>query len=199
MRKPAIFIGIMILSVLLVTTASAKSSDMFIGSLTKMIYEDCKYNNIVINQPYPYTIVNKTTNDSIDVINWPYTCLDLRVLIEQFSEMEPFMSYDTTSFSGMGLLPDGRKILTSQDNWLDINGDTYYWNGVRVDNIKQEFKITSIETHGNNSPVTTGAYSPINQQENNIWIQLSWPKIAVAGLIILVLKFIYTLFGKKRT
>jgi hypothetical protein len=42
-----------------------------------------------------------------------------------------------------------------------------------------------IETHGENSPVTTGSNSPITQ--DSIWVQLLEPKVTILGIIIGIL------------
>lgn len=203
MKIPAILIGIVIISFALGTTTSAKSSDIFIDYLTDMIYEDCQGNDIQINQPY---IINTKTNESVDVITWPYSYQDLRRIIELFGEMEPFAFYQGTcenkgvSISGA----DGCGILACQDNRLDINQYTYFWNGVRVAVPKEEFKTTFgpnspiVETYGDKSPVTTGDNSPVTQQENNIWIQLFWSKGTIGGVIVAaILNTIYILIRKK--
>jgi hypothetical protein len=205
MRRPTVILGVVILSFILITTASTKSSDIFIDHLTNMIYEDCKGSDIKINKPY---IIITEINEPIVLIKWPYRYQDLRRIIELFGEIEPFAFFQGTcenkgvSISGA----DGCGILTCQDNRLDINQYTYFWNGVRVAVPKEEFKTTFgpnspiIETHGDKSPVTAGDYSPINQQENNILIQFFWSKGTIGGLIVAgLLNIIYILIKKQRT
>jgi hypothetical protein len=204
MKIPPILIGIMIVSFALGTITSAKSSDIFIDYLTDMVYEDCQGNDIQINQPY---IINIKTNESVDVITWPYGYQDLRRIIELFGEIEPFAFFQGScenkgvSISGA----DGCGILTCQNNRLDINQYTYFWNGIRVAVPKEEFKTTFgpnspiVETHGDKSPVTTGDNSPITQKENNILNELFWSKGTIGGLIVAgVLNIIYIFVKKHR-
>jgi len=170
-----------------------------------MIYEDCQGEDIQINQPY---IINTKTNQSIDAITWPYSYQDLRRIIELFGELEPFAFFQG-SCENKGVTisgADGCGILTCQDNRLDINQYTYFWNGVRVAVPKEEFKTTFganspiVETHGDKSPVTTGDNSPVTQQENNIWSQLFWSKGTIGGLIVAgVLNIIYIFIKKHRS
>lgn len=150
MRKPAILIYIMILSFVLVPTTPAKSSDLFIDYLTDMIYEDCKGENIHIK----YILID---NQTISLLKWPYNKNMLRSIIKAYGESEPFQKYlgtcENKAFT-CDIGYDGCGILTCQNNRLDINEYDYFWNGVRVDVPKEEFKTTFgpnspiVETHG---------------------------------------------------
>lgn len=194
---------ILIIGLFSVSIATASSDDLFINHLTDKIYEDCYGKDIQINQPY---IINTATNESVDIIKWPYGYQDLRRIVELFGEMEPFAFLAGTCenkgvyISGI----DGCRILTCETNKLDINQFTYFWNGVRISVPREEFKTTYgsnspiVETHGDNSPVNTGDNSPITQQESNIWVDLFLSKGTIAGAILgFVLKILYDIWRKK--
>ena len=179
-----LLLGVMILSV-----ATASSDNLFVDHLTDKVYQDCYEKDLHINKPY---IVDTNTNKSVDLIKWPYNYQVLRRIIELFGNIEPFAFFQGTcdnkgvTISGA----DGCGILTCNGHKLDINQYTYFWDGIRISVPREEFKTTYgtnspiIETHGEESPVTTGDNSPINQEENSIWIQLFWSKGTIAGAII---------------
>lgn len=176
----------MISSLILVPAPLAKSSDLFINHLTNIIYEDCKGNDIYIK----YILVN---NQTFPVLKWKYENESIKSILNVYGDLEPFQKYWGTCEDKAGTFsigPDGCGILTCQNNRLDINEYDYFWNGVRVDVPKEEFKTTYganspiVETHGDKSPVTTGDNSPITQREDSIWVQLFWSKGTIGGLII---------------
>lgn len=130
---------------------------------------------------------------------WTVTAIrdknELREAITIFGEMQhQFEDFRGTcdqkagGWSGI----NGCGILTCGDNRLNINGYNYFWNDKKVDvpqeiiNSKATYGPNSsiIETHGENSPVTTGDHSPITQQTDSIWIQLFWSKGTIGGMII---------------
>jgi len=171
-----------------------------------MIYEDCKGNDIHVK----YILIN---NQTVSLLKWPYYNKNfLREIIKVWGACEPFQKYygtceDKAGTWSIGL--DGCGILTCQDNRLDINEYVYFWNGVRVDVPKEEFKTTFgpnspiVETHGDKSPVTTGDNSPITQRKDSIWVQFFWSKGTIGGLIIAgILDVLFILIKKyinKRT
>lgn len=172
---------------------SAKSSDIFIDHLTNIIWDDCKEKDIHINQP---CIINLENNQSIDVIKWPYEKKDLRRIIEILGEIQHnfetfYGTCENKPFRISGI--DGCGILTCGNNRLDINGYNYFWNNIKVDVPKEEIKTiigsnsSIIETHGENSPVTTGPNSPVTQQTDSIWFQSLEPKSTIIGTIIGIL------------
>ena len=86
-------------------------------------------------------------------------------------------------------------------NRLDINSYVYYWNDVKVDVPREEFKIASgnnsqiIETcdyspvtTGDKSPIATGDDSPISQKDWNIGFAQGTIFGAILGI---TLKFLY--------
>lgn len=188
--KKANIVSCIIIIFLLSTNVHAKASDLFINYLTEIIWKDCEGKDIQINQPIlKYTASNQT----LSLMKWPYSEENLRNIIQLLSE-QPYKTYGgqcdgVYSFVGdTGW--DGCGILTSGNNKLNINLDTYYWDGVKVDVPKEEFKTTYgsnspiVETNGEKSPVTTGVNSPINQQEDAIWVQLFLPRVTILGMII---------------
>ena len=196
MKRLIIALIAIILSSLLLPSISAKSSDVFIDYLTNMMWNDCQGNDIRINQPGVLRYIE--TNQSVNLIKWPYEKNTLREIVRLFGDEQQIF---TTIFGGtcenynestrIGGI-NGCGILTCGANRLDINGYNYFWNGIKVD-VPQEnlnFKTTYgpnssiIETHGEKSPVTTGSNSPINQQEDSTWIQLFWPKVTFLGMIV---------------
>ena len=202
-----IILGFMIFSFLLVPTVSSKSSELFIDHVTDMIYQDCQGKDIQLNHSY---IINTQTNQPINLLEWPYGYQNLRRIIELFGEMEP-LAFLAGTCEDKGVHISGRDgcgILTCENNKLDINQFTYFWNGIRISVPPEEFKTTYganspiIETHGDESPVTTGDNSSIIQHEENIWIQLFWSKGTVGGILITVLitglsRIVYDFLTKK--
>jgi len=178
MRVLLILLSIMILSLSLHSTISAKSSEMFVDHLTDLIWTDCKGKDIQINHAgiLRYT----ATNQNVSLIKWPYNKDYLRNALELLDE-QPYRDYlgpcETKNKSYYDSGWDGCGILTCQDNRLNIDYDTYYWNGTKVDVPNEEFKISSgnnsqiVVTQGDKSPVTTGDRSPITQQECNLQIK----------------------------
>lgn len=190
--KLAIIIFIMVFSLLLVQTAPAKSSELFIDYLTNLIYEDCRGKDINVK----YILLN---NQTFPVLKWPYEKTALKNIIKIYGDLEPFKKYFGTCEDYAGTVdigPDGCGILTCQNNRLDISEYEYFWNGVRVDVPREGFKATFgpnspiVETHGERSPVTTGDNSSITQQEENIWLQLFWSKGTIGGLFIALIGFV---------
>lgn len=201
----------LIFSILLVSIVSAKSSDLFIDHLTKTIQKDCNGKDIIIKEGFYFREPN---NESVTLIEWSDDNYHLiRYILESFSNSEPYNQY----FGGCGskgnaftMSLNGCEILACDNHKLDINGYDYFWDEVRVDVPREEFKTTYghnspiVETYGDKSPVTTGDNSPITQQERNIWIDLFLSKGTIAGAIIgFLLKILYDiikqkLFSKKR-
>lgn len=191
-----------ILSLPLLSTICAKSSDMFLDDLSDMIWTDCQGNNIHINQPVLKRI---STNQTFDLLPWPYTRKDVRTIIGLLDDKVHFAFFAGTCENKALTVDtgvDGCSILTCQDDRLDVNRDTYYWKGTKVDASKDELKITSgnnspiIETQGEKSPVTTGVNSPITQQEYSFQIVLA---AGIIGAVIgLLLKVLYDLSRRKK-
>jgi len=203
MKKPIVVLNILILSLLVLPTASAKPSDIFIDHLTDLIWADCQGKDIHINGNISYCIGKTCTT----VIPWPYDRAFLRQFLKQLGEHQSNFStfmgtcenkiMYTSGINGCG-------ILTIGSIKLNINGDNYYWNNTKVDVPEEVLKInqgpnsTLVETHGPNSPVTTGPNSSINQQGNNIHIELSVPKESLAVAIIGAIVAITAIVLKKR-
>jgi len=195
MKRLIIALIAIILSLSLLPSISAKSSDVFIDYLTNMMWNDCQGKDIHINQP---VIMDKTTNQSVNRIKWPYDKNTIHEIVRVFGEEQQIFTtfFGTCEYYNNSTRIEGIKgcgILTSGSNKLDINGYNYFWNGVKVD-VPQEnlnFKMTNapnssiIETHGENSPVTTGSNSPITQ--DSIWVQLLEPKVTILGVVIGIL------------
>lgn len=188
--KKAVIVSIIMIIFIVSSNGYAKPSDMFVNYLTDIIWTDCQGKDIEINQPI---ITFTATNQTLSLMKWPYGKEDLRQVIKLLSE-QPYRTYAGQCDGVYSMVSDtgweGCGILTSENHKLNINFDTYYWDGVKVDVPKEEFKTTYgsnspiIETNGEKSPVTTGANSPINQQENAIWVQLFLPKVTILGMII---------------
>lgn len=198
----------MILSLSLTQSISAKSSDEFIDQLADMIYEDCQGKNININQSITYIPTNYTFNS----IEWPYDKNLIKAIIK-YLDTENY-SFITGTCDNKRMCTDGVDgcgILKCDDKRLDINGDTYYWNGTKVDFLKEEYKINGSYNaliKGDSNQVTTGNYNQMNQikgnnnyvsqQEENIFVQLFWSKGTIGGLIIAFILDILYLFVKRK-
>jgi len=208
MKKLIIILCAIILSLLMVQTISAKSSDIFLDHLTNLMWEDCKGKDIHINQP---AIIDSETNKSIPLIIWPYNKSDIKDIIRIFGEEQPYFANilsGTCEDKGpwVGGI-DGCGILTCGNNSLDINGYNYFWNGIKVDVPKEEFKITSgnnspIIEAGDNSPVTTGDKSPITTGDNSPINLKEWNIAFAQGTIFgtilgILLKFLYDYVSNK--
>lgn len=206
MNKSIILLTFISLSLLLLSTTSAKSSEIFKDHLTNLMWEDCKGKDIYINQPI---LINKISNHSISLIPWPYSKDELRYLIEVI-DGQPYRDYLGAlggSFVDSGW--NGNGLLTCGNEKLDIDYDTYYWNGTKVDVPKEElFNIASGNNNtqvinkgdrnsvatGNNNIVSTGDNNLITQQDLNI----SFAKGTIFGVIISILfKILYDIWGKK--
>ncbi len=192
---------VLIFSFLLVNGALAKSSDLFIDYLTDEVYSDCVGKDLNIKEPF---IQNTLTNKSVTLVPWPYDKSTLRRIIELLGNYEPWDFFQGTCENrgvSIGGSKNGCSVLSCGDNKLDINQFTYFWNDERVDIPREEFTTVygdNIETHGDESPVTTGDNSPINQNKENIWIQLFWSKGTIAGAILgFLLKILYDILKKK--
>jgi hypothetical protein len=194
-----------IFSLFTVNLVFAKSSDLFIEHLTNIVYDDCVGKDMDLKEPY---IKNTQTNEVVTSIPWPYDKLQIRRIIELLGVYEPYNQYyngcaqqDGNYFSNG---KNGCGIFKCEDNKLDINQYNYFWNDERVDVPREEYKTTYgsnspiVETHGDNRLSTTGDNSPINQQENNIWIQLFLSKGTLAGAILgFIMKILYDIWKKK--
>lgn len=196
----------MFFSFILLMNVSAKSSDMFIDYLTEQIYQGCYEEDILLKQGFIYQETRGVKEDLVN-INWPYSYPTLRRIIQLFGEIEPYDNYfdgcerqDGSSYT-KGL--NGCDILSCNGHKLDINNYEYFWDDVRVDVPREEFKTIygdNIETYGDESPVTTGDESPvttgdnspITQEEKNVWVQLFLSKGTIVGAILgLLLKILY--------
>jgi|WetSurSiteA1Bulk_404760.scaffolds.fasta_scaffold53519_1 hypothetical protein len=207
MKQLILILIVIILLSSLIQTNSGKSSDIFIDHLSNLMWVDCKGKDIHINQP----IINiPATNQSVSLIKWPYSKETLRRVTQLLGET-PYKTYIGQCDGAYSMVSDtgweGCGILTCGNNKLNINFDTYYWNGVKVDVPKEEFKTTlgnnspiietgdkSPVTTGDKSPITTGDSSPIAQQEWNI----AFVQGTVFGTILgIILKILYDYIGPK--
>jgi hypothetical protein len=203
----------MILFILLATTTSARSSEIFKDHLTNLIWEDCRGKDIHINQPN--VIINTATNNSITLFKGQaYTKDDLRRIVEILDNytyrdyLGPCDSRNGTHVSGIGFV-DGCGVLSCENYILNIDKDGYEWKGIRVDVPKEE--LFAIASGDNNTQVINkGDGSPINIGNNNIAnagdnssitkqdLNISFAKGTIFGLLVsILLKFLYDLFGKK--
>lgn len=165
MKKSIIISWIIILSLLLIFPTSSKPSNEFVNHLADMVYNDCKGNDIHINQPI---IKRISTNETFSLLAWPYTISDVRVIVGLLGEV-PYDSFEgpcNNKAMNIDLGWDGCGILTSQNNRLDINGDTYYWNGVKVDVPGNE--LYNVAGNNNTQVVTKGNENAVNIGNNNI-------------------------------
>lgn len=196
------------LSLLLASTISAKSSDEFINQLAETICEDCQGENIKINQSITYIPTNYTFNS----IEWPYDKNLIKAIIK-YLDTENY-SFITGTCDNKRMYTDGVDgcgILKCDYKRLDINGDTYYWNGTKVDFLKEEYKINGSYNaliKGDSNQVTTGNYNKMSQikgdnnnvaqKEDNILLQLFWSKGTIGGiLIVFILDILYLLIKRK--
>lgn len=167
---------VLVILLLSIPVAYAKSSDLFIDHLSGIIYKDCQSQDIHIKDNF---IFNTITNKTVTLIQWPYDYSALRRIIQLFGEGEPYDFYNQGAGISIGGSRDGKGILKCGDYSLDINQYTYLWRGTRVDVPKEEFKTTFgnnspiVETHGENSPVTIGRNSPITQILTNQYFTIS--------------------------
>lgn len=190
---------ILLVGILIISLIGARSSGEFIDHLTEIIYKDCEGKDLDLTNANLYS--DKEFTKKINLISWPnYSIFEIRKIIEKFSEGEPYMFWQQSGKGGISIGDkNGFGILKCDPHNLDINRETYYWDKVKVDIPREEFKITYgqgspiIEIYGDQSPVTTGDNSPINQ--TNIWIQLFWSKGTMGGVI---LSIILSLIYKKR-
>ena len=213
MKLSIIILIVMVLSIFLAPTISARSSEIFKDHLTNLIWEDCKGKDIHINQPN--VIVNVATNESITLFKGQaYTKDDLRRIIEILDNytyrdyIGPCDSRNGTHVSGKGFV-DGCGILSCENYILNIDKDGYEWKGIRVDVPKEE--LFAIASGDNNTQVINkGDRSSINIGNNNIAnagdncsitqkdLNISFAKGTIFGLLISILfKVFYDLFGKK--
>jgi len=157
MKKAFIVLNIIILSIMSISITSAKSEDLFLEHLTDVMWEDCKGKDLHINQPgiLKYT----TTMENVTLIKGSeYDRDSLRVILNLLDQKH-YRNYLGTigggTFVGSGW--DGYGILTCGNNRLDINYDTYYWNGMKVAVPENLFNIAS---GSNNTQI-------INKGDNN--------------------------------
>ena len=207
MKKSICLLTFICLSLLLLPNSSARSSEIFKEHLTNLMWEDCQGKDIHINQPI---LINKITNQSISLIPWPYSKDELRYLIEiidGLSYRDYLGAFGGGSFVDSGW--DGNSLLTCDDNRLNIDFDTYYWNGTKVDVPKEElFNIasgnnnTQVINKGDRNSVTTGNHNTVNTGDNNSITQqdlkISFAKGTFFGILISIMfKILYDIWGKK--
>lgn len=213
MMRSIILISVIILLLLLLPTASARSSQIFIDHLTNLIWDDCKGNDIRIHQPVitldqvnhtiSLTKLSNTTNQItfLSGLRWPYSRDQLKQVIQMLTE-QPYRTYQGQCDGVYSMVSDtgfeGCGILTSGKNKLNINFDTYYWNGEKVDVPKEElYNIASGNNNtqvinkgdknsiniGNSNIANTGENSTITQQDLNI----TFSKGIISGAIVLLI------------
>jgi hypothetical protein len=219
-----------IIILLLAPTISAKSSDAFIEHLTDLMWKDCKGKDIHINQPIiRLNAANQTLNltkwppseedlrqeDFVDSMNWPYSKDLLRQIIQLLSE-QPYRTYigqcdgDYSMVSNTGW--EGCGVLTSGNNKLNINYDTYYWNREKVDVPKEElYNIASGNNNtqviskgegssinmGNNNIANTGNNNTITQKDLNISFTNGFSIGAILGIFLTyILNILYDIWGR---
>lgn len=157
MKKAVIVLNIIILSIMSISITSAKSEDLFLEHLTDVMWEDCEGKDLHINQPG--ILIYTTTKENVTLIKWPeYDKEYLRNILKILDE-QPYRDYlgriGGGAFVDSGW--DGNGILTCGNNRLDIDYDTYYWNGMKVAGHEKLFNIAS---GSNNTQI-------INKGENN--------------------------------
>ena len=111
---------------LCLTKSYALKSPEFIDYLSQKIYEDCK--NLDINIK-PGFLLDRRTNEPFTILKQPYSYVQVRKIIELFSQNEPYDRYSGGISMGSSML--AKKILTCGGHALDINYDDYYWNDVK--------------------------------------------------------------------
>jgi len=169
MKKFIIFLSIF-LGLLLINSAHAKSSDLFVDYLTKIITSDCSGKDIHIKEGY---ILDN--NQSLTELKWPwkYGYNGTRSIIKIFGELEPFDDYfNGCNNKGGGIIggKDGCQILGCGEHKLDITKYEYFWDDVRVDIPREEFNSYYAQTSGDNSPALAGNNGQISQTNFNFKI-----------------------------
>lgn len=186
--------------------SSSIPSDTFIDHLTDLVWEDCRGKDIHINQPI---LIERSTNETVSLISGGYSKEDLRYVLKLLGSVpyDFFVGTCEEKSQNNDIGWDGCGIITCEGNKLDINSDVYYWNGVKVDVPRDEFKIASgnnsqiietgdnsLVTTGDKSPITTGDDSPISQKDWNI----GFVQGSILGTILgIILKFMYDYAIKK--
>ena len=154
----------------------------FIEYLSNKIYEDCKGSDINIKEGFMETV---NTKQPFTVLKWPYDISTIKKIIQLFTENGPYLILSRGWAMGSGEV--AQQILTCKNHKLDISGDDYYWDGIKVelpkynvdidvsaesggkatltgDIIELEEGARYTKTEGDFSPATSGDNSPVVQE-----------------------------------
>jgi hypothetical protein len=172
MKKSIIIINFIMLYLFFITAASARSSEEFINQVTDMVCEDCQGKDIQLSQPMTFTSNDSSINYTTKSISWPYDRSFVKIIIEgidkaQFSDIQGTCEDKIEYTSGPGIL-DGCGILKCGNYKLNVIGDSYYWNGTKIDFLKKE-EMNNVASGNNNTQViNSGDKNAVNIGNNNI-------------------------------
>lgn len=204
-------IGIIVF-LLALSHVQALQNEEYLNHVTDLVYDSCKGNDIKLKDNF---FIRGDYSGFSTELKWPYNKTLIKETVVYISESEPFSDTINGPFM-VGQYEVGNKsvkidnrgynILICGENHLDVFAREYDWNGKKIElprNIqinaggKATFGEKSPIIEANNSQVTTGDYSPINQE--NTLVQLFWSKGTIGGLLIATLLKIISDFLKKRT
>ncbi len=206
-----VLIGIIIAFLLTVSNVHALQTEEYLNHVTDLVYDSCKGKDIKLKDNF---FMRADNSGFVTELKWPYDRELIKATVDYISRSEPYSASNNMynggniEVGGKSVLIDnrGENILTCGENHLDAYIREYYWNTRKIElprNIqineggKATFGDRSPIIDANNSQVTTGDNSPINQE--NIFIQLFWSKGTIGGAIIVIVLNILYHFWKKRT
>lgn len=202
-------VGVVVL-LFTISPVHAMQTEEYLNHVTDLVYDSCKGNDIKLKDNF---FIRADNSGFVTELNWPYNKELINATIHYISRSEPYSASNNMYNGGnievgnKSVLIDnrGENILTCGENHLDAYIREYYWNTRKIElprNIqvneggKATFGDRSPIIDANNSQITTGDNSPINQE--NIFIQLFWSKGTVGGIIIALVLTIISYILKKR-
>jgi len=165
---------ILLISLVMINFVNASHTEEYIQSLSEKIYSDCMGKDLTIKSGVVFSGSQEITQIKSSEMN-----LALVLKLIQVIDTIPWGNVYAGSPCGYGD-PLECGIIKCGEHQMDINRDDFYWDKIKFMEVKEEYIYAT--TQGDNSPVTTGDDSPINQ--TNTWIQLFWSKGTLGGIII---------------
>lgn len=175
-----VIIGCLILACILSADVEAQKSEEFIRLLSKQMEVDCRTHNLTFNRVV-FT-PNGAEYHPIQTINGPGIP---DIIIAEFLlgiDQQTYIRYDDDPNTPLpeGIL--GYHILGCGDNYLDINGDTWYWRGMELvlaDELLDDPEDTELPT-----PTSTPHTTTVTRMHPSI-VVLILVLLAAALLLIL--------------